>query len=91
VKFLKPDVLSPKQVEYRKRIRAQGRKQYIAYAGILRCGMSVFVLTTLFDWYESYGWRVPPRGYLWLPAISGLVIWSVVGYFWGSYIWDAVS
>jgi len=34
VKLLRPAVLSPKQVEYRKRIR---------------------------DWYEEYGWRVPPR------------------------------
>ncbi len=89
VKFLKPDVPSPKQIEYRKRIRAQGRKHYIVHTGILRFGMSVFVLTTLWSWYEEYGWRVPPRGYLWLSVwlISGLVICSVGGYFWGAYVW----
>ena len=27
----------------------------------VQVGLPVFVLTTLFDWYEEYGWRVPPR------------------------------
>ncbi len=73
VKFLKPDVPSPKQIEYRKRIRAQGRKHYIVHTGILRFGMSVFVLTTLWSWYEEYGWRVPPRGYLWLLGVGRII------------------
>lgn len=68
----------------RKKIRAQGRKHYIVYTGILRWGMSVFILTTLWSWYEEYGWRVPPHGDLWFSVILGLIIWSVAGYFWGS-------
>ena len=85
--LFKPAALSPIQIECRKRIRAKGRKHYIFYTGILRWGMSVFVLTTLFNWYEKYGWRVPPRGDLWFSVILGLVIWSAAGYFWGAYMW----
>ena len=47
--------LSPKQIEYRNRIRAKGRKHYIVYTGVLRWGMPVFLLSTLWSWYEEYG------------------------------------
>jgi len=83
-----PATLSPKQIEYRKRIRAKGRKHYIVYTGILRWGMFVFVLTTLWSWYEKYGRHIPPRGDLCFSIILGLVIWSVAGYFWGGYMWN---
>ena len=82
-----PAALSPKQIEYRKRIRAKGRKHYIFYTGILRYGMSVFVLTTFWNWHGEYGWHVPPPGYFAFSIILGLVIWSSVGYFWGAYMW----
>jgi hypothetical protein len=82
-----PAALSAKQIEHRNRIRAQGRKHYIFYTGILRWGMSVFALTTLWSWYEEYGWHIPPPGYLCFSIILGLVIWSVAGYFWGAYMW----
>jgi hypothetical protein len=85
--LFEPAVLSPKQIEYRKRIRAKGRKHYIFYTGILRFGMSVFVLTTLWNWHGKYGWHIPPREYLYSSLTLGLVIWSVAGYFWGTYIW----
>ncbi len=71
-----PAALSPKQIEYRKRIRAKGRKHYIFYTGILRYGMSVFVLTTFWNWHGEYGWHVPPPGYFAFSIILGLVIWS---------------
>jgi len=83
----KPAALSPKQIEYRKRIRAKGRKHYIFYMGILRFGMSMFVLTTLWDWHDKYGWHVPPPRDLAFDIILGFVIWSAVGYFWGAYMW----
>ena len=80
--------LSPRQIENRNRIRAKGRKHYIVYTGIIRWGISMFVLTTLWNWYEKYGWHIPPREYLWFSVISGLVIWSVAGYFSGALMWN---
>src|SRR6516165_3231211 len=80
-------VPSPKQIESRNRIRAKGRKHYIVYTGILRWGLSMFLLTTLGNWYEEYGWHFPARGHLWFSVISGLVIWLVAGYFAGAYMW----
>ena len=79
--------LSPMRIEYRKRIRAKGRKHYILYTGILRWGTSVFVLTTLWNWHGEYGWHIPPPGYLAFSIILGLVIWSAAGYLWGAYMW----
>ena len=85
--LFKPAALSPKQIEYRKTIRARGRKHYIFYTGILRWGMLVFLLTTVWSSYEEYGWHLPPRGHLWFSIILGLVICSLAGYFWGPYMW----
>ena len=87
--LFKPAALSAKQIEYRKRIRTRGRKHYIVYTGVLRWGMSVFALTTLWSWYGEYGWHIPPRarGFFAFSIILGLVIWSVAGYFWGAYMW----
>ena len=79
---------SPRQIENRSRIHAKGRKHYIVYTGILRVGMSMFVLTTLLSWYEKYGWHLPPRGYLWFSVILGLLIWPGAGYFWGALMWQ---
>jgi len=91
VPFVKPASLSPRQVESRKRIRAKDRKHYILYTGVLRWGMSVFILTTAWMWHDEYGWQVPPRGWLWFSIVSGLLIWSVAGYFWGDYMWRRIS
>jgi hypothetical protein len=85
--LFKPTVLSPEQIERRKIIRAKGRKHYIFYTGILRWGMPVFLTTTLWSWYDNYGWHIPPRGYLCFSILLGLVIWSVAGYFWGANMW----
>jgi len=85
--LFKKAALSPMQMENRKRIRAKGRKRYIFYTGILRWGMSVFVLTTIWNWHEEYGWHLPPPKYLAFSIILGLVIWSATGYFWGAYMW----
>jgi len=79
--------LSSRQIEYRNRIRAKGRKHYIFYTGIIRWGISMFVLTTLWNWYDKYGWHIPPRGHLWFSVILGLIIWSVAGYFLGALMW----
>jgi hypothetical protein len=85
-----PPALSPKQIENRKRISRKGRKHYIFYTGILRWGMPVFVLTTLWTWHGEYGWHIPSPGYLAFSIILGLVIWSVAGYFLGTYMWKRI-
>jgi hypothetical protein len=85
--LFKPPVLSPRQIERRKRIRAKGRKHFIFYTGILGWGMSVFLLTTFWHWYVDYGWHVPRRVDLYLSILLGLPIWSVAGYMWGAFMW----
>lgn len=89
--LFKPAALSPKQIEYRKRIRAKGRTHYIFYTGILRLGMSMFVLMTLWKWYDKYGWHVPSRqGDLYFDVVLGLVVWSVGGYIFGATMWKQI-
>ena len=85
--FFKPAVLSPKQVERRKKIRAKGRKHYIFYTGILSWGMPVFLVTTLWRWYDDYGWHVPSRRDLYFRNLIMLIAWSLAGYLWGARMW----
>jgi len=66
MRLFNPTELSPGQIERRKRIRAKGRNHYIFYTGILRWGMSVFLVTALWRWHEKYGWHIPPRGDMYL-------------------------
>ena len=71
-------------------IRAKGRKHYIFYTGSLRSGMSVFALTTLWDWHDKYGWHAPVLANLYHESADiafRLVIWLTVGYFWGAAMW----
>lgn len=88
MRFLKSAVLSPRQIESRRRIRAKGRKHYIVYRGILRWGFPCFITTTVWGWHDEYGWRLPPRGYALFSVISGLIIWSIIGYFYGDHMWQ---
>ncbi len=86
--LFKPTALSPKQIERRRRIQAQGRKHYILYHGILGWGGSTFILTTLWDWLDKFGWHLPPlKPELFLDVSFGLLVWSVAGYFWGAHMW----
>ena len=87
MRLIEPMTLSPKQIEYRNRIRAKGRKHYIVYTGILGWGSAMFVVTTLWTCYDKYGWHIPPRRDLWLSVILGVVIWPVAGYSFGSITW----
>jgi hypothetical protein len=48
-----PAELSPEQIERRKRIRAKGRKHYIFYTGVLRLGVPLFLVMTLWRWHDS--------------------------------------
>jgi len=82
--------LSPKQIEYRKRIQAKGRKHYILYAGILRFGIPLFLIMTLWRWHDSYRWHLPPRGDLSIVCTAiafSLGVWLTAGYFFGVTMW----
>jgi hypothetical protein len=88
--MFKPAVVSPKQIERRKRIWAKGRKHYIFYTGILGWGMSMFLVETLWRWHDRYGWHAAPRGDLHFAIVllaGGLVICSIGGYFFGALRW----
>jgi hypothetical protein len=80
--------MSIKQIERLEKIRAKGRKHYILYAGILGWGMSVFLVTTFWTWYDKYGWHFPTLGDIFLAVLIGLPLWSVGGYIWETITWN---
>jgi hypothetical protein len=89
-----PAPLTPKQIERRKEMRAKGRKHFIFYTGILRFGMSIFVVNILWRYYDEYGWHAPPRGDLYVDIAYlafVLAIWLVAGYFVGVAMWTRWS
>ena len=80
---------SPKRTERLQTIRAKGRKHYIFYSGILGYGMPVFLLTTLWWWYDEYGWHFPhQRGRLYGRILIALILWFAVGYWLGARKWS---
>jgi hypothetical protein len=89
VNFFKPAAQSPMQIERRERLRVKGRRYYIFTRGILRWGMPMFLVTTLWRWYD-HGWRVPSHGELYFDIFFGLVIWTGGGYWFGASMWKSV-
>ncbi len=92
--LFKPAVLSSEQIERRRRIRAKGRKHYIFYRGILAWGLPVLLLTTLWRWYDDYGWRGPRRADLYSEIAHlaiGVIVWSAAGYFYGVTMWKQLD
>jgi len=72
------------------KIRAKGRKHFILYTGMLGWGLSVFVITTIWAWYDDHGWHVPTDGIPpseWGHAAFRLVLWLTAGYFFGVQMW----
>jgi hypothetical protein len=89
-----PAELSPEQIERRKRIRAKGRKHYIFYTGVLRVGVPLFLVMTLWRWHDSYRWQVPPRQDL--PVVCAAIAFSLAvyltaGYFYGVTMWKRMG
>jgi hypothetical protein len=80
--------ISTRQIEHLEKIRAKGRKHYILYTGILGWGMSAFLLTTFWIWYDKYGWQFPSLGDIFLSVLIGLPLWSVGGYIWATIMWN---
>ena len=90
--LFKPTPLSPKQMERLGKIQAQGRTHYILYRGILGWGGSMFILTTLWDWHDKFGWHLPaPKLKLFLDVSIGLLACSIAGYFWGALMWRKMN
>jgi len=73
--FFDPNSTSSKLLEFRDKTRAKGRKHFIFYTGMLGCGAPVFVLSTLWNWHEKYGWHVPPRADLLVNLLISHFVW----------------
>ena len=57
---------------------------------MLGFGASVFVLSTLWNWHEKYGWHVPPRADLLVNFVDiafRLALWLTFGYVFGARMW----
>lgn len=94
MKLFKRTELSPEQIARRNRIRAKGRKRYIFHAGILRFGIPLFLVMTLWRWHESYRWHLPPRGDLSIVCAAiafSLALWLTAGYFLGVTMWKQMG
>jgi hypothetical protein len=78
---------SRQQIERREHIRLKGRNHYIIVRGILGWGMPMFLLTSIWEWYD-HAWHVPPRGELFFKVLVGLAIWTACGYWFGSLMWQ---
>jgi hypothetical protein len=87
--LFKATVPSPKQILRRRKLQAKGREHYILYNGIVGWGGSTFLLTTLWEWHDKFGWHLPVLNpELFLSVALGLLVWPVAGYFWGAHLWD---
>lgn len=85
--FFKPSVLTPEQIERLDRTLAKGRKRFILLTGVLRWGMPTFVLFTMWQWHDDFGWHLPPASKAWLSILLGLLLWSAAGCFFGALTW----
>jgi len=81
---------SPARLARLEKIRAKGRKHFILYTGMLGWGLSVFVITTIWAWYDDHGWHVPTNGIPaneWVHTAFRLALWLTAGYFFGAGLW----
>jgi hypothetical protein len=81
---------SSKQRARLEKIRAKGRKHFIIYTGVLGWGLSVFVITTIWGWYDDYRWHFPTDGTLLRESVHSVVrlaIFLTLGYFFGARMW----
>lgn len=85
--FFKPRVLTPEQVKRLDRTLARGRKRYILLTGVLRYGMSMFVLITIWQWHDYFGWHLVPAEKACVFVLVQLLLWSACGYYFGVLMW----
>jgi hypothetical protein len=72
----------------------RGRKHYIFHRGILRFGIPLFLVITLWRWRENYRWHLPPREDLPIICTSlafSLALWLTLGYFLGATMWKLMG
>jgi hypothetical protein len=89
----KPNASLSWQIAMREKIEAKGRSHFIFYTGMLRWGLSVFVIQTLWKWHSKYAWHTPPRADMFSNFIEmtfSLALWLTAGYFFGSRLWKKV-
>jgi len=75
-------------------IRTKGRTYYIFHTGVLRLGVPLFLVMTLWDWHDRYRWQVPPRQDLAdvCAAIAlSLAVDLTVGYFYAATMWKRMG
>ena len=53
--------------------------------------MTLFVLLTIWDWYDNYGWHVPTRGDWYVDILVGLVSSCIAGYLYGKWVWISLG
>ena len=88
--FKRPD-LSPEQIERVRQSLARGRKSFIIRRGIVGFGVPAFALATLWNWYDHYGWHLPPAREMLLLGGVDVLIWSVAGYAFGALMWNYLT
>lgn len=87
MRFFKSPLLTPEQIERLDRTLAKGRRRYILLTGVLGCGMSCFILNTVWQWHDNFGWHFPPGQKACLFILFRLLLWSAGGYFFGTLMW----
>jgi hypothetical protein len=88
---MKQPALSSRQIQHRRRVHAKGRKHFILYTGVLKCGGLMFVATILWQWHDQFSWHLPrPTAGLFISALLILLLSVAMGYFWGTLMWDGV-
>jgi hypothetical protein len=87
--FFKSTALSPTQIERRERIRMKGRSHFIMVSGILGFGLPMFLFMTIVRFYDyGRGWRFPTGEELYFKMILRLLIWTILGYWFGAWMWQ---
>jgi hypothetical protein len=83
--------LSARQIQYRRKVHAKGRRHFILYTGLLRFGGLWFVSMIVWKWHDRFNWHIPSAtpGLL-LDTLVLLLVSMAVGYFSGKLMWDSI-
>jgi hypothetical protein len=83
--------LSVRQIQYRRKVHAKGRRHFILYAGLLRFGGLWFVSMIVWKWHDRFNWHIPPATPdLLLDTLVLLLVSIAIGYFYGKLMWDSI-
>jgi hypothetical protein len=83
--FMKPRPLSPRQIQHRRKIHAQGRKHFVLYTGVLKFGGLMFICMILWEWHDYFSWRIPSATPgLFVGIVLIFLVSIATGYFWST-------